>query len=90
MACPDCSAARITTGRWTMFDPACLYCGARLIQRIGKVGNTNAEITQRRRVVLADWMALGHAEQDLRALANGPMAVEPVRKGAPDAPRSEG
>jgi hypothetical protein len=66
-----------------MFDPACIYCGARLIQRIGKVGNTNAEITQRRRVVLADWMALGHDEAEMRELAKAAaMAVEPAMKGA--------
>lgn len=64
-----------------MYDPLCLWCGARLIQRIAKAANTNAESVQRRRAVLADWMAQGHPEQELRELAKGPMAVEPAVKG---------
>jgi ribosomal protein S27E len=91
--CPDCNAARITTGHHRMFSPSCLYCGARLIQTIGKVGNTDAEITQRRRVVLKDWMALGHDEQELRELAGRKvgeklvMALEPVQKERANADR---
>ncbi len=79
VSCYDCNAARITAGHHRYYNPACLWCGARLIQRIGKVGKTDAEITQRRRVVLADWMAAGHDETELRELAaQKTMAVEPV------------
>lgn len=67
--CSDCEASRTCSGHYRLFSPACIHCGARLIQAIGKVGKTAAEITQRRRVVLADWMAMGHDEQELRALA---------------------
>lgn len=53
-----------------MFDPACLYCGARLIQRLGTLRmRPRDEIIARRRKVLADWVAMGHSEADLRALA---------------------
>ncbi len=79
--CQDCTAARETQNKWPYFDPRCLWCGARLINRIGRLkGRTDAELTQRRRSVLADWMAAGHAEVELRELARGPMAVAPVGK----------
>jgi len=79
--CSDCDAARLTSGKWRFYDPRCLWCGARLIQRIPKFSATDAETTQRRRAVLKDWMAQGHGESELRELARGPLAFEPVKKG---------
>lgn len=55
-----------------MFSPSCLWCGARLIQRLGLLARPRDEIVARRRTVLADWMAMGHAEDRLRALAKSP------------------
>lgn len=90
MACQDCSAARETAGLWRMFDPRCLYCGGRLLQRIGKLPIMHSHIAQRRKVVLADWVAMGHAEQELRDLAGSKeMAAEPITKEASDAPRRQ-
>lgn len=66
-----------------MFNPACLHCGARLIQRLGKMQRPKDEITARRRKVLADWMAMGHSEADLRALAKGPVPLQPVGEPEP-------
>lgn len=67
---------------WRYFDPSCLWCGARLIQQIGRLELTKEVMTLRRRAVLADWMALGHSEQELRALAKGKtMPVAPITKG---------
>ena len=80
MTCSTCTAARETAGHWRYFDPACLFCGARLIQRIGTVKATKAEISQRRTVVLKDWIAQDHSEKELRELAAGPMCFEPVQK----------
>ncbi len=60
-----------------MFNPACLHCGARLIQRLGKLPRPKDEITARRRQVLSDWMAQGHSESDLRRLAKGPVPLAP-------------
>lgn len=38
-----------------------------------------AELTQRRRAVLADWMQYGHSESEIRALAAlKTLALEPV------------
>jgi len=61
------------------YTPACLWCGARLIQALGKLRRPREEIAERRRKVLADWMAHGHSEAELRALAKGdalPLAPE--------------
>lgn len=80
-------AARESTGAWRMFDLACLWCGARLIQRLGKLRVTNAEITQRRRAVLADWVGYGHKETEIRDLVPGPMALAPIVKEQGNAPR---
>ena len=61
-----------------MFCPSCIYCGARLIQVIGTFAIAASVCTARRRVVLADWMAHGHSEQEIRRLAKGPLAIGPV------------
>jgi hypothetical protein len=79
--CPCCTAARETTGHWRYYELQCAWCGARLIQRLGKLPVTQAEITQRRRAVLADWCQYGHAESQIRELVRGPMAVAPITKG---------
>jgi hypothetical protein len=78
--CECCEAARLTTGHWRYYELQCLWCGARLIQRIGRLQVMPSEIKQRRQAVLKDWMAWGHSEQELRDLVKGPMAVEPVQK----------
>ena len=77
--CPDCQSARETNGFWTQFNsPQCPYCTARLIQRIGKLRSpSSAAISARRLVVLQDAIAWGHPEDGIRALAKGPLAVEP-------------
>lgn len=85
MSCPDCSASRICTGRHRLFDPCCLHCGARLIQQIPKFCGTNAEASQRRKAALADWVAMGHDETELRTLVAGPIAYAPVTKEAKNA-----
>lgn len=62
MTCDSCAKDHL-------YNPACLYCGARLIYRIGRLQAPREVIQQRRRTVLADWMGYGHSEADLRALA---------------------
>ena len=68
---------------WDQHDPLCLYCGARLIQRIGRYRIPVSESVERRRTVLADWMAYGHDEAQLRQLAKGPVPQEPAREESP-------
>ena len=72
-----------------MFSPACVYCGARLIQRLGNTVIDSVECRDRRRAVLADWMAHGHIETELRALASGSTAIgpEPSTASAPPTPK---
>ena len=60
-----------------MHCPSCIYCGARLIQALGRLPRPRDEIVARRRAVLADWVAYGHAEADLRELAKGALALAP-------------
>lgn len=81
MICTDCQAARETSGLWNQFNsPQCLYCTARLIQKIGRLRTpTSAQITARRQAVLAEAVAWGHAESDVRALAKGTvLALQPT------------
>ncbi len=79
--CSDCMAARETSGAWRFYDPRCVWCGARCLQRIPKFCKTDAETKQRQSRVLTDWVRAGHAEAELRDLAKGPLAFEPVKKG---------
>lgn len=79
--CSDCMAAREALGNWRFYDPRCLWCGARCLQRIPKFSATNAEASQRRKLVLRDWVAQGHSEIEIRELVAGPMAFEPIKKG---------
>lgn len=80
--CQCCNATREAPAH-RMFNPACLHCGARLIQRLGTLQRPREEIVARRRQVLADWMAMGHPEADLRRLAKGPVPLAPVSLHAP-------
>ena len=72
--CPDCATIRKHFARdpqtYRMHCQGCLHCGARLIQKMQRLGQLTAE--QRRekcRQALADWLAQGHSEMELRALA---------------------
>ena len=76
MTCANCITAKGFNG-YRMFNPACIYCGARLIQRLGMFQIPTSECTTRRRAVLADWMAHGHDEAQIRALVKGPLAIAP-------------
>ena len=79
--CPSCKAARQTDGLWAQYNvPQCVFCVARLIQQIGKLRTpTSDEIAARRRAVLADAIAYGHQEIEIRRLAKvKELALEPV------------
>ena len=85
MTCQRCNTAKDFPGH-QMFDPACIFCGARLIQRLILQPITPEQCRDRRKAVLADWMAHGHDEQQLRALAKGPHCTGPARVMASDPP----
>ena len=63
-----------------MHDEGCIFCGARAIQRIQRLFAIGTEAKRERsRSTLAAWMAMGHDEARLRALAKAPeWALEPV------------
>jgi hypothetical protein len=80
--CDCCRLARENPGHcW--FSPACLHCGARLIQAIGGLPIPATQVSQRRRAVLTDWMAHGHPEAEIRTLAALPeRALAPLNPQA--------
>ena len=55
---------------YRMHCPTCIHCGARLIQKLQRLYQLTTEQRRDRcRQALADWVAQGHGEQELRALA---------------------
>lgn len=74
--CEQCHTAKsFPAYRW--FNPACLYCGARLIQHLGQLPIAASECRARRQMVLKDWLSYGHSEAELRALVKGESALAP-------------
>ena len=60
--------------------PLSVFCGGRLLNRIGRVQALSTEISQRRRAALKVWMDWGHAETELRALAKAHESLQPIAK----------
>ena len=60
-----------------MFNPACIWCGARVIQQLGSLPIAQSECSHRRRAMLAVWTQWGHDEMEIRKLAKGSMALGP-------------
>ena len=85
--CPSCQASRETNSLCNQFNtPQCVFCTSRLIQTLGRLQTaTKSEITARRQAVLADAVAYGHQEADIRRLAKikepALEPLEPKRKG---------
>lgn len=74
--CSDCQIAK-TFAAHPLFNPACLYCGARIIQHLGTLPIASSEIATRRRANLADWVVQGHGEAEIRKLAKGALCTGP-------------
>lgn len=87
--CSDCAATREAPG-WSMFNPACLWCGARLVQRIRNLPRPGAEIKARQSKVLEDWQAMGHDRSELLRLSRTECPVAPLdsEPPTPTKPRS--
>lgn len=77
MTCQQCETAR-GFAAYRFYSPACIWCGARLIQRLALRDISNAECTTRRKAVLADWVAWGHKEAEIRELVKGPPSLQPL------------
>lgn len=74
--CPCCTNAR-QNPTYPRFNLGCVYCGARLIQRIGLLQISQTECRERRQSVLKDWVEYGHSETQIRALVSGPHCTGP-------------
>lgn len=85
---PNCAKAKVWAG-YRLFDPACLYCGARIIQHLGTLMITTSECSQRRRENLADWVAMGHDEAQIRTLAKGKFCIGPEVDAVSEPPKLE-
>lgn len=89
--CDCCSTARAYPS-FAFFNPACVFCGARLIQRIQRGCNHLSPDAKRERLRgdLDRWLAHGHNELRIRALAKSMQwSIEPAP--TPDAlPRRKG
>ena len=74
MKCPQCTLIRSywPNEPWhrTQYNPACIHCGARLIQWLQrKCTSSRADRAERCRSALSMWMAYGHSEDEIRKLA---------------------
>lgn len=66
--CEDCDTVKIAPGH-KLYNIKCQQCGARLIKRIqGMTARPPAERSERCKAVLADWVAWGHGELEIRSL----------------------
>ena len=85
MTCSDCTKAR-SYSQHAQFNPACLFCGVRMIQHLGTMTMSNADRTRRRRAMLEVWVNQGHSEEVIRSMVPGPLCLGPVKTEAFDAP----
>lgn len=78
--CEDCAIRRDTNPAWRRYDPACVHCGARLVQTIRGLRGIRPrdELVNRVKTVMDDWTAMGHDLQVLRDLISGPPALQPI------------
>lgn len=94
--CECCNEARSAPESYRMFADYCLYCAARRIQFIQRRLNLAPDaIRTRCRTALAQAMALGLPEQEIRAMAKKPewQLQQPAMDAQPaslPAPRKRG
>lgn len=73
MRCEDCGVAAGGAAHpleWNRFELNCLQCGARYICFIRRMRTlSEKQRSQRMAKALADWVAWGHDERELRTLA---------------------
>ena len=94
--CHCCNDARPDPASYRFFAEGCLHCAARRIQYIQRRLNLAPEATRTRcRTALAQAMALGLPEQEIRAMAKRPewQLQQPAQDAQPaslPAPRKRG
>lgn len=96
MTCSTCNDARPAPEHYRLFAEGCIYCAARRIQYIQRRLNLAQDaIRTRCRTALAQAMALGLPEQEIRAMAKRPewQLQQPATDAQPalsPAPRKRG
>lgn len=96
MTCEACNEARSTPESYRLFADYCLHCAARRIQYIQRRLPLSLDDKRNRcRKALADAMALGLPEQEIRAMAKKPewQLQQPAMDAQPalsPAPRKRG
>ena len=96
MTCEACNEARSAPESYRMFAEGCLHCAARRIQFIQRRLNLAPDaIRTRCRTALAQAMALGLPEAQIRAMAKKPewQLQQPAQEAQPaslPAPRKRG
>lgn len=93
MTCDCCQKDRAFPP-FLRFDPACLWCGARYIKRVRALKTwPKQDRTDWASQVLADWLALGHSEAEIRRLvAETEVPREPINvvpEVQPKAPKAK-
>lgn len=82
--CNCCQAARLYP-QHNQFNPACLYCGARIIQRAPAYATGATECSARRTANLRIWVDdFGHDEQEIRRMVKGPLSIGPEKPAESD------
>ena len=74
MICQDCQRASLSA-QYKTFNPACIHCGARIIQFLGRQQIAASLCSERRTKELKVWTDLGHSEVEIRRLAKGPWSI---------------
>ena len=94
--CHCCNDARPDPASYRFFAEGCIHCAARRIQFIQRTLRLAPSVTRDRcRTALADAMALGLPEQEIRAMAKRPewQLQQPAQDAQPEslpAPRKRG
>ena len=88
MRCDECQSVS-EAPLWNRYDPSCIYCGARLLKRLGELNIPKDQIQKRRTKVLTDWVKWGHNESQIRTLVKSGPWLEPLTRTKPDSARKK-
>jgi len=75
--CTNCDIARDRPD-YRLYNPTCLWCGVRILQRAADWPLPESVVKERRRENVAIWVGYGHSELELRRLFKGPPAYAPI------------
>jgi hypothetical protein len=83
MACEECARARANPDHHRVYDPACLWCGARYVKQLRQYYPGKTDLAEKRKAAMDVWERNGHDRVQLRELATAAaLPLEPRGKGA--------